>query len=204
MREALFEAYEPGASRVHRLPAGAKLGALLAYLLALLAVPRGAWWAFAVAAAVLLIAAGLARVSARRVMLRWLALEPFALGVAVLTLLQPGGLAAFLHLAARSSLGLGALVLFAATTRFTGVLGVLRGLRVPALLVTTLALLYRYLFLLASEAHRLERARASRTFVPGRTARWRALGAAAAQLFVRSARRASRIHATMVARGWRS
>ena len=74
--------------------------------------------------------------------------------------------------------------------------------RVPAILVSILALMYRYLFVLVDEAQRMRRARASRTFRPGRWWRWHALATVIGQLFVRSTERAERIYAAMIARGW--
>ena len=129
-------------------------------------------------------------------------LVPFALGVALLALFQPGGTAIFLATLARSTLCLAALLLLSATTRFTDLLATLRRWRVPALLVTTLALLHRYLFVLAEESTRLRRARRSRTFAPGRARAWRSAAGVAGQLFVRASERAERIWAAMCARGW--
>jgi cobalt/nickel transport system permease protein len=69
--------------------------------------------------------------------------------------------------------------------------------------VTTLALLYRYLFVLVDEAERMHRARLARTFDRRRVSVWRMLGTVVGQLFVRSSERAERIYAAMCARGWR-
>lgn len=137
---------------------------------------------------------------ARRVLL----LEPFALGVALLALWQPEGLPRFLQLVARSTLSLWALVLLTSTTSFGDLLLVLRRLRFPALLVTTLALMYRYLWVLQEELVRMQRARASRTTGPlAKGLRWHLLSQLAALLFIRSSERAERIYAAMCARGWR-
>jgi cobalt/nickel transport system permease protein len=76
-------------------------------------------------------------------------------------------------------------------------------MRVPALLVTTLALMHRYLFVLLDESERMRRARSSRTFWRQRRARWRMLGTVVGQLFVRASERAERIYAAMCARGWK-
>ncbi|MEI8197996.1 MAG: energy-coupling factor transporter transmembrane component T, partial [Phycisphaerae bacterium] len=86
-----------------------------------------------------------------------------------------------------------------------------RRLRVPALLVTTLALMYRYLFVLVDESQRMRRARQSRTFAAsgsgatravGGWRSWRTLATVVSQLFVRASERAERIYAAMCARGW--
>jgi len=93
-------------------------------------------------------------------------------------------------------------VLLANTTPFSELLPVLRRVRVPALLVTTLALMHRYLFVLADEAERMRRARAARSFTRGRHFAWRALATVAGRLFIRASERAERIYAAMCARGW--
>ncbi|HUL77166.1 MAG TPA: CbiQ family ECF transporter T component, partial [Vicinamibacteria bacterium] len=60
---------------------------------------------------------------------------------------------------------------------------------------TTIALMYRYLFVLIDEAGRMQRARASRTLRPSRAFEWRSTAALAGQLFLRSTERAERIYA---------
>jgi cobalt/nickel transport system permease protein len=103
----------------------------------------------------------------------------------------------------RSTLCLLTMVLLSNTTPFAALLDVLRRARVPAVLITTLALMYRYLFVLVDEAERMQRARQSRTFIRQRWQIWRNLAVVIGQLFVRSTERAERIYAAMLARGWR-
>jgi cobalt/nickel transport system permease protein len=95
------------------------------------------------------------------------------------------------------------MVLLSNTTPFAELLRVLRAAGMPALLVTTLSLAYRYLFVLVDESQRMKRARMSRTFTrrPGWT--WRASATVVSQLFVRASERAERIYGAMRARGWR-
>ena len=124
-------------------------------------------------------------------------------GVAALSLWQPHGWMVFWQAVVRSTLCLAALVLLAATTPFSEIVRVLREWRVPALLLTTLTLMDRYLFVLVEESGRMQRARASRTFAArSRWAVWRSLAETLGQLFVRSVERAGRIYAAMCARGW--
>ena len=207
MHAGLLESYQPKRSPVHRLPAGTKLFAALALVIGLVSVPRG--WAPAVvvfsgAALLLLVTAALSRLSAGFLWRRLLLLEPFVFGVAALSLWQPHGWAVFWHAVVRSTLCLAALVLLAATTPFGEIIRVLRGWRVPTLLLTTLTLMDRYLFVLVEESGRMQRARASRTFSPrSRLAVWRSLAETLGQLFVRSVERAGRIYAAMCARGWK-
>ena len=207
MQAGLLESYQPRRSPVHRLPARAKLFIALMIVFCLVSVPRAwektGWSLFVCATFLLLFTAASSRLSPRFLLRRLLLLEPFVLGVAVLSLWQPHGWAVFWHTVARSTLCLATLVLLAATTPFSEIIRVLRSWRVPALLLTTLTLMDRYLFVLVEESARMQRARASRTFAPrSRWAVWRSLAETLGELFVRSVERAARIYAAMCARGW--
>jgi len=194
--------YRHRASLIHRLPAAVKLVAAAAGVLAAVLLPPGAWGACAGLAGGLLVAALLSAVPLRDLGRRLLLVEPFAIGVALLALFQPDGLRIFLALLAKSTLCLGCVILLNATTRLTDLLLALRRLRLPALLVTTVGLMHRYLFVLTAELVRLRRARRSRTLARGRRAAWRGAATVAAQLFIRSSERAERVYAAMCARGW--
>ena len=134
---------------------------------------------------------------------RLLMLLPFVLGVVLVNALAPTGRANWLVLAVKSSLCLLTVILVANTTPFSETLRVLKKIRVPALLITTIALMHRYLFVLADEAERMRRACASRTFTPPRHFQWHALATVVGQLFVRASERAERIYDAMCARGWK-
>ena len=190
----------PGA---RRLPGGSALAGAVAGVVAIVCLPRGAWIAYGAVAVALLFATVALRVPAGRLLRRLLLVEPFVLGVAVLSLFQPGGATVFATMLAKSTLCVLTMILLAEATRFTDLLAVARRLRVPAVLVTTMALLYRYLFVLREEASRLRRARRGRTFTPGRRAAWSGAVSTAAHLFVRTTVRAERIYAAMLARGGR-
>jgi cobalt/nickel transport system permease protein len=190
-------------SPVHRLPAAVKLLVACAVVVGAVLVPSTLPLALAGVAALLLLIAGVSRVPWSFLLQRVLALEPFVLGVAVLALFRPGGWPLFLFLVARSTVCLLAMVLLASTTPFSELLRALRAAGMPALLVTTLSLMYRYIFVLVDEAGRMRRARASRTFTADRRRAWRGLATVIGQLFIRSSERAERIYAAMTARGWR-
>jgi len=152
---------------------------------------------------VLAIASAGARVRWRPVARRILLLEPFVLGIALLSLFQEHGLLVFLSMITKSTICIAGMVVLAATTPFAEMLSAMRRLGLPSLLVTTLALAYRYLFVLIEEATRLRRARASRTYASSRHIFWRDAAGVIAVLFVRSSERAERIYAAMCARGWK-
>jgi cobalt/nickel transport system permease protein len=180
-----------------------KLVLLLAFVLVVALSPPGNWRLYGAATVALAAVTAALRVPARAFLVRLLWLEPFALGIALMALAQDRGAVLFGSLVWRANLCLAAVLLLGLTTPFDGVLSALRSFRVPSLLVTTLALLQRYLFVLADEMHRMRRARKSRTFGGGRPVQWRTLSSVVARLFVRSAERAERVHAAMCARGWK-
>jgi cobalt/nickel transport system permease protein len=190
-------------SPVHRASAAWKLAISLGTVMATVVVPIHLPWFFAAVAFALLGVALLSRVPPLFLVGRLLLLEPFVAGVAVLSLFQPRGLVVASTIVLRSTLCLATMILLTSTTRFADLLVVLRQLRMPALLLTTIALMYRYLFVLAEEAERMQRARTSRTLRTRRADTWRSTAALAGQLFLRSTERAERIHAAMCARGWR-
>jgi cobalt/nickel transport system permease protein len=204
LRDRFLSPYQHGSSAVHRLPAGAKLAAAVACVLLVVLLPRAAWWFYAAAAAGLTSIALVARADLRQMLLRLLLLEPFVLGIALLALLRPGGLPLFLSMLTKSTLCLATVILLTATTRFSDLLAVLWRIRMPALLVTTLALMHRYLFVQVEEMERMQRARRSRTFAAGRSSNWRSSAQVAGQLFVRTSERAERVYLAMCARGWKA
>jgi cobalt/nickel transport system permease protein len=188
---------------LHRCPAGIKLsGALLIILLAAF-LPPGEWRILTAVAFGLGVLVILSRVSIGFLLKRMLLLEPLVLGVAGLMLFQPDGAERFAFILLKTNLCLLTTVLLSNTTPPTEMLRVLQRLHTPRLFLTTLTLMHRYLFVLAEESGRMQRARASRTFVPGRQSQWRSLASVIGQLFVRASERAERIYYAMCARGWK-
>lgn len=87
------------------------------------------------------------------------------------------------------------------TIPFNQILKALRWYRVPTILVDTLALMYRYAFLLHEEFTRMNMAALSRG---GRNSQWqtiKTLSRITAQIFMRTYDRSERIFQAMVARG---
>jgi cobalt/nickel transport system permease protein len=200
MRADFLDQHSRLASPIHRLAAGVKLAVALAVILTTMWTGPVVW---AVLAVGLLAVAALSRVPIGFLARRWLWLAPVAVGMALVALFPPGGVGKFLTLLARSGLCLFTMILLAATTPFQEMLRVARRAGAPAVVVTTLALMYRYVFVLVDELQRMRQARASRTFTRSRARWWRSLGTVIGQLFVRSTERAERIYAAMCARGWR-
>ncbi len=190
-------------SYVRRQPAGLKMLVALGGILGLVLISPATLWFFAAYGVFLLIVALAGKVPAAYLFKRLLLLEPLVLGVAVMAWFQPGGGQVFLGILIKSTLCLATTLLLSATTSFGEMLRVLQWLRTPPLLVTTLALMYRYLFVIMGESSRMQRARAARTFSSTKSHRWATLASVIGLLFVRASERAERIHAAMCARGWR-
>ena len=120
------------------------------------------------------------------------------------------GVIRFASIAIRAWISVQFAVLFSATTQFNEMLAGFRGLHIPKVLVAVFGLMWRYLFLMADEAGKLIRARASRS--PEAVGRrytgggilWRArvTGGMAGSLFLRSLERSERVYSAMVARGY--
>ena len=190
-------------SLVYRLPAALKLGVALVIIVATVLVPIQ-WRAWFIGVAMLLVlTAGLSRLPLFFLFRRLLVLSPFVLGVVLVNAFQPAGRDRWLAVAIKSVLCLLTVILVSNTTPFSQILRVLKSIRVPALLITTLALMHRYLFVLMDESERMRRARASRTFTRGRRFHWNTLATVVGQLFIRASERAERIYDAMCARGWK-
>ena len=203
MPQDFLDRYSRLDSPVHRLPAPFKLGAAFLTVLVTLSLPRAATDFFAGLAILLAGTAWLSRVPLLFLLRRLVLLEPVIVGIALMAWLQPNGGEVFLGILVKSSLCLGTMLLLSSVTPFSEVLRILQQLRIPPLLVTTLALLYRYVFVLQDELERMRRARASRTFSTSRGRTWSLLATLLGQLFIRSTERAERIYAAMCARGWK-
>jgi len=190
-------------SAMSRLPAVFKLGVALAMIVGTVLAPSTAVGWFIGVALVLVAAVVLSRLPLLFLLKRLAWLSPFILGVALVNALQPAARSSWLTVAMKSTICLLTIILVSNTTPFSRILRVLKAVQVPVLLITTIALMHRYLFVLVEEAERMRRARASRTFNRLSGARWQALSTVVGQLFVRASERAERIYDAMCARGWK-
>jgi len=188
-------------SSLHRAPATLKLGASLALILGLAALPAPhALWSLG-GLPLLLGVAWLSRLDFRALLARLALGVPFLLGVASLAWFQPQGFSASLGLLAKSLICLLTLQILVSTTPVSELVRTLRRLHVPELLCDAIALLSRYSSLLLDEARRMRRARAGRTLRASRWLLWRALGNSIGLLFVRTVSRAERVQLAMRSRG---
>ena len=205
----------PGSTPLHRAPAEVKLVGLLAFVVTVVATPREQAWAFGVYAALLVALIALTRLRPALVLRRMVIEVPFlvfavllpfvALGervdVAGLSLSVDGLLGGF-NILAKGTLGVLAAILLSATTTPRDLVVGLQRLRVPALFVTILSFMVRYLDVVVDDMRRMALARAARGFEARHLGHVPVVARAAGALFIRSYERGERVHLAMVSRGF--
>jgi cobalt/nickel transport system permease protein len=197
-----------GDGPLHRLGGRVKLVATLIFVVAVVATPIGGWRLLAAEGLILAFVVGLSGISPRVLVTRWLGFLALVGFLAVTVAYSHErraelGLAAVaLTILAKNSLAFVATLVMAHVTPFPQLLAAMRGLGMPAVLVSTLQFMHRYLHVLTDELDRMLKARRSRTF--RRTGRldWGLLTGCIGILFLRAFERGERVHAAMLARGW--
>lgn len=227
MHADAFDRYYAGKSPLHRLDPRVKVVMTVLFILSNALLPDGAWVAFGLTWIFLLLANSASNLGVDFTFRRSFIALPFML-VAVSAIFAPSGqplaewtiggislvatgagVIRFGSILLRTWLSVQAGILLTAVTPFPDLIHALEHLRVPAVLTTIVAFLYRYLFVLTDEVLRLLRARDSRSAAlpgqkSGRSVFWRAqiAGHMAGQLFLRSYERSDRIYHAMLARGY--
>jgi cobalt/nickel transport system permease protein len=126
MRHSFLDRYSRLQSPIHRISVSIKLISLVLLLVAIVTTPISLYAAFEVVSILLLVVTLASRIPLTFLVRRMLLLELFAVGVAILSLLQPNGIAVFITLVVKSTLCLLAIVLFSNTTPFSELLELLR------------------------------------------------------------------------------
>jgi cobalt/nickel transport system permease protein len=192
-----------------------KLAATVAFVLAVVATPREAFWAFGVHAALVAAAAAAGHLPPRFLLRRLLIEVPFLLFAVFLPFLGGGerivvlglsvsraGLWAAWNIAAKATLGTAASVILAATTRVPDLLKAFARLHFPRVVTAMMGFMVRYLDVVGGELGRMRVALRSRAYRPRWIGEARALGAVAGTLFVRAYERGERVYLAMQARGY--
>lgn len=207
--------YLDGESPLHRLPPQCKLAAQILFVLAVVATPREAFWAFGVYAVIVLAVARVGRVPLRVLAKRLVIEVPFVLFAVFLPFVGRGertevlglslsveGLWGAWNILAKATIGVAASVIVASTTPVVDFLRGLERLRVPRAFTSIAAFMVRYADVIVGEMRRMRIARESR----GYDARWlwqaRAIAASAGALFVRSYERGERVYLAMLSRAY--
>lgn len=229
MHVHFLDPFHPGVSPVHRMDPRIKLVLTLAFIILTALVPPGSWPAYVILLAIMLSVEILSELGIGYVLKRSLLALPFMLAALPIIFTAPGpelvsfnlaswtisvsitGLERFISIALKSWISVQAAVVMAASTPFPDLLLAMRAIRLPRLIVAVFGLMWRYLFVLADEVLRMNRARAARSGHPdkpqGRTGGsivWRArvTGGMAGSLFLRAFERSDRIYNAMISRGY--
>lgn len=222
-----FDRYHEKESFLHRLDPRVKALLTIIFIVSNALLPDGAWLAFVCAWLFLSAANLLSQLGIGYTFKRSIVALPFALIAVTVLFSIPGkplytfqffmstltvtdaGFLRFVSILIRSWLSVQMAILLVAVTRFPDLIHALEHLKVPAILTTIIAFLYRYLFVLIDEVSRLLRARESRSGASagnrsGGGVFWRArvAGNMAGQLFLRSYERSDRIYNAMMSRGY--
>jgi cobalt/nickel transport system permease protein len=222
-----FDRYHEKESFLHHLDPRVKVVVAILFIVSNALLPDGVWIAFVFAWVFVLAANAASKLGLGYTLKRSLLALPFALIAITVLFTMPGkpvfefkflmwnmivtdaGLLRFVSILIRSWLSVQMAILLVATTRFPDLIHAFEHLRVPAILTTIIAFLYRYLFVLTDEVFRLLRAREARSAAAtgsksGGGVIWRAkvAGNMAGQLFLRSYERSDRIYNAMLSRGY--
>ena len=193
-------------SPCHRLSTEFKLGVTLIAILCSLLLSAELWPAQLALSGLILAALSLAGIPFNYILHRVVRFLPFVMMFCLSIWLgsrSDSSGALILNLLLRSTVCFLAALWLVNTAPFDDILGAMRRFGMPKLIVTLLAFMYRYLFIVFDELHRMQQARQARTF--GRISMMRqwSLGAQlVGMLLVRGISRAERVHGAMCARGW--
>lgn len=204
-----------GTSSIHTLAPHLKLVGLFGFVCAVALTPRTAVFAFLIDAIAVAVVARKAHIPWRTLASRLTVVVPFLTVAAFLPFISEGdridflglsvsadGLWAAWNTAIKALLGATAGVILVATTPIPFILTGLSRLRIPALFVSIISFMFRYLDLVMDELTRMRRAMVAR----GHDPRWlwqaRPIAASAGALFVRTFERGERVHDAMLARGF--
>ena len=227
MHSNIFDRYLHSDSSIHRLAPQVKVVIAILFIFSNALLPDGDWLSFGISWAVIFLLNLLARLNWAYTLKRSIIALPFALAAITALFSLPGktlvtwhlgsleliltdaGLIRFLSIIVRSWLSVQIAILLVATTKFPDLIHALEHLRLPKMLVTVIAFLYRYMSVLTDEVIRLMRARQARSAVlpdkrGGGSLLWRArtAGNMVGQLFLRSYERSDRIYHAMLSRGY--
>ena len=221
MKHSFVDEYSGLDSFVHRLDPRTKLLGSLAFVLAVVLTPPGNWRLFAVYLCVIAGLVLLSRLPLKYVLKRSLVIFPFVIMVAIFVpFFKQGqvagsydigawhiavsyeGLSVLINVVVKSWLCMLCLIILSSSTKFEQLLQGMSGLKVPQVFVQIISFMYRYMFVIADQAMRMQMARDSRNFGMNRRNIIKTTGNMVGMLFIRSYERAERIYAAMLSRGY--
>lgn len=210
-RHLLVHAHSP----IHALAPEAKIAATFLFAIGVAATPRQAVWAFAIDGVVIVSLLALAGYGFRQAIGRFAVVVPFITFAFFIPFIASGetvefaglslsrdGLWASWNIIAKALLGTGASLVLAGTTPIPEVVRGLGRLRFPAVVVSIVAFMFRYLDLIVEEMGRMRTAMVARAHDPRWLWQAKPIASSAGAMFVRSYERGERVHSAMLARGF--
>lgn len=217
----IIDVYKHRDSFIHKLDPRVKLLTTIAFVIAVVATPPSRWPALSLYLALLLSLFLLSKLPFTYVLKRSLVIIPFSLAIALFIPFFKGGevagsyniwmwkvsvtysgLMVLWNVVVKAWLCVLGMILLSSTTQFHLLLKGMEQLHMPTIMVTMLAFMYRYLFVLVDELGRMRRARDSRDFGGKRMWQMRTVGHIIGVLFLRSYERGERVYMAMLARGF--
>ncbi|MBM4315252.1 MAG: cobalt ECF transporter T component CbiQ [Deltaproteobacteria bacterium] len=199
---------------VHRLDPRVKVIATMLFLLTVISFPKYEIAALAPFFLYPMLLVTVGEIPLRFIIKKIIVVSPFVIFVGIFNPILDTRIAAvifgvsvsagwisFLSILLKFALTISAALLLIATTSFSGVCHALRRIGFPALFVSQLHFLYRYLFVLMEETMRIIRARDMRSFGKRGTGP-RVFARLIGILFLRTVDRAERIYYAMLSRGF--
>ncbi|WP_009632167.1 cobalt ECF transporter T component CbiQ [Synechocystis sp. PCC 7509] len=201
----------------HAIAPRTRLLCALLFVFAVVLTPNGHWQTWAVYGLGLLSLILLSRITIA-VLLKRLVVEFAFVGVVLIgTLFREGGqviwswgilkittvgLTILASVSIKAMLSLTILNLLTLTTSIPAILNGMKELRIPPLLVATLASMYRYIGVLIAEFEAMRRAALSRNLMNSNRSIRLVVGNTIGALFIRTYERGNRIHQAMLSRGY--
>lgn len=202
----------------HSLTPRTRLLSALLMVFAIALTPNGRWWTWAIYGLAVLGMVIASRVTKKQLFKRVVVEFAFIGAVLVGTLFRDGGeilwawgifrittegLTVLGSVSLKALLSLLTLNILTLTTSVPALLNALTALRVPPLLVATLASMYRYIGVLSKEFQAMHKAAASRNLARHHGWQRFVIGNMMGTLFIRTFERGERVYQAMLARGYR-
>jgi len=215
LRHSFIDKYSNISSPVQRIDPAVKFLIVIVCILAMVSEPRGRIFPFYFYTGLILIFTFLSKVPLKFIFKRLAFIFPFLFvasvffplsgmisGQNVEWSLNDFYVRAGLSILLKAILSVFILILLVSTERFHQLLGGLRRLKMPLIVCTLSALMYRYVFIFADESMKTSLARQSRTPGKLRNNKMKVLGNQMAMVFLRSWDRSKTIYSSMLSRGF--
>ncbi len=221
MKHNYLDQFSTGNSLIHRLDPRTKFIICLAIIVVAVVTPESNWLFYGILFGFVTILIIISRIPVLFILKRSLVIFPFVLLIAIfIPFFKEGevaysfniwlwpisvtyeGLFTLINVAVRSFISILSLILLTSTTRFNDLLNGAKRLGVPGLMISILAFMYRYIFVLIDEVMRMSQARDSRSFGRKGIRQIISAGHMIGTLFIRSYERGERVYIAMLTRGF--